>query len=282
MKQTEVPQDNIHTFNGERKALYAFNDNDECVITPSSGWSVEEMATMQAVEEFKRLEKEAYEGFLNQDVSPLAVWMYRRRMSILTLASCMGYWQWKVRSHLKYKNGYPVSEAMAFGIGYGLSFAYLPMVKLDGMPLVAYRMLPRGIIKALTKRLGITLNIKRYSSPLKAQNELIDMVDSGKIVGLQTSVYWLPYFPTEMRFHFNAHNLIVYGREEENFLIGDPVFEHTVSASFNDLTKARFAKGVFAPKGTCYTIGEIPKDINLPKVIKKSIARRDWHRRWWL
>jgi hypothetical protein len=104
MKQTEVPQDNIHTFNGERKALYAFNDNDECVITPSSGWSVEEMATMQAVEEFKRLEKEAYEGFLNQDVSPLAVWMYRRRMSILTLASCMGYWQWKVRSHLKYKN----------------------------------------------------------------------------------------------------------------------------------------------------------------------------------
>jgi hypothetical protein len=176
-----------------------------------------------------------------------------------------------VMSSLLTHNGYPVSEAMAFGIGNGLSFAYLPMVKLDGMPLVAYRMLPRGIIKALTKRLGITLNIKRYSSPLKAQNELIDMVDSGKIVGLQTSVYWLPYFPTEMRFHFNAHNLIVYGREEENFLIGDPVFEHTVSASFNDLTKARFAKGVFAPKGTCYTIGEIPKDIDLSKVIKKSI-----------
>jgi hypothetical protein len=104
MKQTEVPQDNINVLNGERKALYAFDDNGECVITPSSGWSIEEMATMQAVEEFKRLEQEAYLGFLNKDVSSLAVWMYRRRMSIPTLASCMGYWQWKVKLHLKYSN----------------------------------------------------------------------------------------------------------------------------------------------------------------------------------
>lgn len=104
MKQNEVPQDNINIFNGERKALYAFNDNGEYVITPSSGWSVEEMATMQAVEEFKRLEKEAYVGFLNKDISPLGVWMYRRRMSVPTLASCMGYWQWKVKSHMKYNN----------------------------------------------------------------------------------------------------------------------------------------------------------------------------------
>ncbi|MDD5358940.1 MAG: hypothetical protein PHI79_02830 [Sulfurovaceae bacterium] len=104
MKQTEVPQDNTDILNGVRKALYAFDDNGECVITPSSGWSVEEMATMQAVEEFKRLEKEAYLGFLNKDVSPLTVWMYRCRMSIPTLASCMGYWQWKVKSHMKYNN----------------------------------------------------------------------------------------------------------------------------------------------------------------------------------
>lgn len=176
-----------------------------------------------------------------------------------------------VISSLLTHNGYPISEAMAFGIGNGLSFAYLPMVKIDGMPLVAYRMPPRGIIKALTKRLGVVLDIKRYSSPIKAQNELIEMIGDGKIVGLQTSVYWLPYFPSEMRFHFNAHNLIVYGTNEDGFLIGDPVFEHPVSASFEDLTKARFAKGIFAPKGACYTIKNMPTNIDLPKAIKKSI-----------
>lgn len=176
-----------------------------------------------------------------------------------------------VISSLLTHKGYVMSEAMAFGIGNGLSFAYLPMVKIDGMPLIAYRMPPRGIIKTLTKRLGINLDIKRYSNPKKAQDELIDMIDDGKIVGLQTSVYWLPYFPTEMRFHFNAHNLIVYGRDENSFLIGDPVLEHTVSASFDDLTKARFAKGVFAPKGACYTIKKMPENIDLPKAIKKSI-----------
>src|SRR5690606_39888474 len=35
--------------------------------------------------------------------------------------------------------GLPMSEPMAFGLGSGLAFAYLPIVKLSGMPLIAYR-----------------------------------------------------------------------------------------------------------------------------------------------
>ena len=57
----------------------------------------------------------------------------------------------------------PISEAMAFGISAGLTFAYLPIVKLGGMPLIAYRMPPRGIINGLTKRLGITMASETFS-----------------------------------------------------------------------------------------------------------------------
>lgn len=169
--------------------------------------------------------------------------------------------------------GYPISEAMAFGIGNGLTFAYLPFIKLDGMPLVAYRMPPKNIIKTVKKRLGLSVVMKKYSNPQSAREDLVSLLEAGKLVGLQTSVFWLPYFPPEMRFHFNAHNLLVYGKNAEGFLISDPVFEHPVEVEFGALDKARFAKGVFAPKGACYYIDGMPEAIDLAKAIKASIKK---------
>jgi hypothetical protein len=178
-----------------------------------------------------------------------------------------------VVSALLTHGGYPISEAMAFGIGNGLTFAYLPIVKIDGMPLVAYRMPPKSILKAVVNRLGLDVKIKKYSNPKSAQDDLIKMLDEGKLVGLQTSVYWLPYFPPEMRFHFNAHNLVVFGKSDTKFFISDPVFEHPVEVEYNALDKARFARGVFAPKGACYMIEKIPAEIDLSKAIKTAIKR---------
>jgi hypothetical protein len=178
-----------------------------------------------------------------------------------------------VISSLLTHGGYPISEAMAFGIGNGLTFAFLPIIKIDGMPLVAYRMPPKSIFKTLSKRLGVKVALKKYSNPTDAKEDLMAMLDAGKLVGLQTSVYYLPYFPPEMRFHFNAHNLLVYSKDENGFLISDPVFEHPVRVDFDGLDKARFARGVFAPKGACYTIEKIPESIDLTKAIKKAIHR---------
>jgi hypothetical protein len=96
----------------------------------------------------------------------------------------------------------------------------------------------------------------------------------GHIVGLQTSVYWLPYFPEDMRFHFNAHNLTVYGKNEQgDYLISDPVFEEVVTCSPESLERARFAKGALAPKGLMYILGEVPDNIELAPQIYKSIKK---------
>lgn len=102
MRENEVPQDNILIYNGVKKAIYASRENGEYTITPSSGWEIEEMATLQAVDEFRRLEREAYTDFLEHRASALAVWMYRRRMSLKTLCECSGIWQWQLKRHLKY------------------------------------------------------------------------------------------------------------------------------------------------------------------------------------
>ena len=88
---------------------------------------------------------------------------------------------------------------------------------------------------------------------------------------MQTSVYWLPYFPDDMRFHFNAHNLIVYGKEGDDYLISDPVFESPVRCHKDDLKKARFAKGALAPKGMMYYPEYIPSMIDWERIIPKAI-----------
>ena len=168
--------------------------------------------------------------------------------------------------------GINMSEPMAFGLSSALNFAYLPFIKVGGQPLMAYRMPPRFIIKTLCKRLGIKLKQQKFRSEQAGLEALEAALAQGHIVGLQTSVFWLPYFPDEMRFHFNAHNLVVYGKQGEEFLLSDPVVEYPVSCHQRDLQKARFAKGALAAKGNMYYPITKPDHIDYPKLIRKAIA----------
>jgi len=163
-----------------------------------------------------------------------------------------------VMSNMLGHYGFPLSEAMVFGLSSSLSFAYLPFLKIGGLPLIAYRMPPKAIIKGLQKPLGLKMRFETFRSPQKGVARLNELLDEGKLVGLQTSVYWLPYFPDDLRFHFNAHNLLTFGRDGDNYLISDPVVETVVSCPAIDLQKARFAKGVLAPKGLIYYPSELP------------------------
>ncbi|MDP2747424.1 BtrH N-terminal domain-containing protein [Pseudomonas sp.] len=167
--------------------------------------------------------------------------------------------------------GLPISEPMAFGLASGLAFAYLPIVKLSGMPLIAYRMPPKHLIKTLSKRLGAKLHTRTFGDPEQGRRELDAALDSGRLAGLQSSVFWLPYFPPEMRFHFNAHNLLAYGREGNDYLISDPVFEEPVRCAAEDLQKARFAKGALAAKGLMYWLDDVPLEQDWNKLIRQSV-----------
>ena len=169
--------------------------------------------------------------------------------------------------------GLPLSEAMVFGLAQGLMFAYLPFIKMGGMPLIAYRSRPKAIIKGLQKNLGIKMKMQTFSHPEKGTKALDLLLEQGEIVGAQTSVFWLPYFPPEMRFHFNAHNLIIYRKEVDDYLISDPVFEEPVRCTTQALQKARFVQGVMAPKGLLYFPVHVPETINYAVVIPKAIKK---------
>lgn len=177
-----------------------------------------------------------------------------------------------VMANLLTHAGLPMSEPMAFGLASGLAFAYLPIVKLGGMPLIAYRMPPKHIIKTLSKRLGARLQMATFRRPEEGRLALDRALDQGKLIGLQSSVFWLPYFPPEMRFHFNAHNLLAYGREGDEYLLSDPVFEEPVRCASADLQKARFAKGALAGNGLLYWIEDVPTEQDWERLIRQSLV----------
>ena len=180
-----------------------------------------------------------------------------------------------VMSTLLKSHGVDFNEAMVFGLASALTFVYIPLVKINGMPLISYRMPPHSIIKKVSKLLKVRLKIQKFRSSEIGQQALDKALAENKLVGLQTSVFWLPYFPPEMRFHFNAHNLIVYGKEQNDYLISDPVFESMQRCATEDLQRARFVRGVLAPKGLMYYFENQPNlvQIDLPTLIHKAIRK---------
>lgn len=178
-----------------------------------------------------------------------------------------------VISGLLRHQGSTVSEPMVFGIGSGLLFCHVPFLMVDQAPAFTYRSMPGTIFRSFTKRTGIKIEQRKFRDEREAQRALDASLGQGRPVGLQVGVYNLPYFPPEYRFHFNAHNLIVYGKQGDRYLISDPVMEGVTELSAAELEKVRFAKGAFAPKGQLYYPVSVPAEVDWEKAIHRGLAR---------
>ena len=176
-----------------------------------------------------------------------------------------------VASNLLKFNGLEISEPMVFGIGSGLFFVYLPFIKVNYAPAISYRPMPGTIFNRLSKRLGLKIKRQRFSNEASAVKALDENLKNNIPSGLQVGVYNLTYFPDEYRFHFNAHNLVVYGKTDTDYLISDPVMEHVTTLTHDELNKVRFAKGAFAPRGQMYYPIQIPSNVDLKSAIIKGI-----------
>jgi len=168
--------------------------------------------------------------------------------------------------------GLEISEPMAFGIGGGLFFVYLPFIKAQEAPMFAFRTIAGKIFRNTTGRLGAdTVMIKKYKDPVKAMDELDRNIEKGIPTGVQVGTFHLRYFPPEYRLHFNFHNVVVFGRENGVYHIGEPVREKTQLLLKEDLQKARFARGAFGPHGKMYYIRSVPKNPDIKKAIFSGI-----------
>ena len=172
-----------------------------------------------------------------------------------------------------------MTEPMAFGIGSGLFYVQLPFLKINNGPAIAFRTMPGLIFKRTCTALGIPVVRKKFGSKEAGKKYLDECLERGQVVGCQVGVYYLTYFPKEYRFHFNAHNMIVFGKEGDRYMISDPVMETVTSLSDYELERVRFAKGPFAPHGQIYypAATKIITDEVMKKAIVTGIKRNVNH-----
>jgi len=176
---------------------------------------------------------------------------------------------------LKFNGIHQINEPLAFGIGSGLFYIYIPFMKVNGGPAIAFRTMPGMIFKRTCAALGVPIVRRKFRSRANAEKQLLEYISAGQPVGCQVGVYYLTYFPKEYRFHFNAHNLVVFGKEGDQYLVSDPVMETTTTLSAYELERVRFAKGPLAPNGQLYyplKTGDVTSDI-IRKAIVKGIKR---------
>lgn len=170
-----------------------------------------------------------------------------------------------------------MTEPLAFGIGSGLFFVYVPFLKINGGPAIAFRSFPGIIFKQTCQSLRIPVTRKKFNSHEAAQLFLDQRLAEDRAVGCQVGVYYLPYFPKEYRFHFNAHNLIVYEKEKDHYLVSDPIMETVASLSEYELERVRFAKGALAPRGQLYypsiQAGQTIDDGTMKQAIRSGIKK---------
>lgn len=160
-----------------------------------------------------------------------------------------------------------MTEPLAFGLGSGIFYIHIPFLKMNGGPAISFRSMPGSIFKRTCKVLNITSKHKRFRNISNAEKYLNNKISEGLVVGCQVGVFNLTYFPVEYRFHFNAHNIIVYDKTDDIYKISDPVMEKTTYLSIADLNKVRFSHGFLAPRGHVYF------PINIPEITEKTLQK---------
>ena len=101
MKISEVPQDEIKTMQGVKKALYAVDERGEYTRTATRGWEAEEIVLTQVIDDFEGKAKAAADRVKRGETSPIEYFMSKKWMDPLTLAQAMGLYGWKVKRHFK-------------------------------------------------------------------------------------------------------------------------------------------------------------------------------------
>jgi len=169
--------------------------------------------------------------------------------------------------------GLNLTESMVFGISGSLFFSYLPIVKLQFAPLFSYRSMPGQIFSRANKYLGVTMKVEKFKNPVDSMNALDAQISKGNPVGLQVGIYHLAYWPPEYKQHYNMHNMVIYGKEDNEYLVSDTVLQEVQRISYDNLMKVRYPKGPFSPNGKMYYPVNVPKNIDINAAIVKGLKK---------
>ena len=166
--------------------------------------------------------------------------------------------------------GIELSEPMLFGLGEGLSFIYWNMRTMD-FPFLGGRIKTDLLTQHICANLGLQLSVHETSSKAKAWQNVKELLDAGRSVGLKLDAYYLEYFTNP--FHFAGHYVAIYGYDDDHaYLVDTRQQGGKVRTSLASLALARAEKGPMSSKNLYYTIGRCETDFNLKKAVLTAIT----------
>ncbi|MCE3266694.1 MAG: hypothetical protein K0S15_1403 [Solirubrobacterales bacterium] len=135
-------------------------------------------------------------------------------------------------------HGCEISEEMAFGLGAGAAFFYVP---LDGQS-------PSRFTNGRTARLeenfleltGAPLRLRTDPDPDRCWQLARADVNDGRPVLLLTDLYYLDHYGTSA--HFPGHAVVLAGYDSQNAWLSDTGFEELQSTRLEHLAQARHSK----------------------------------------
>jgi hypothetical protein len=166
--------------------------------------------------------------------------------------------------------GADVGEPMIFGVSGTLFFGYFHSAMFP-FPTFVLRHKPGKIRINAARRLGAEFTVRRFRSPESATAELDALLDKGIPVGVQADFFYMDYIPEYARAHFNAHYIIVVGKEDNEYLVSDSYAPQLARISPKALQRGRFAKGAFAPRGLIFYPERVTQDIDYERAITEGI-----------
>jgi len=170
--------------------------------------------------------------------------------------------------HAKFK----ITEPMAFGIGSGITFAYLFFAKgAGGMPVTGLR-LPMGtVINNVADRIGINIFRKKFKSTNEAMQLANEKIDQGIPVTLSVDMFYMKYLPVIMQIHIPFHFIVLVGRDDTHYYVSDPYFQGIGKITKEELRLAWDTNSLLAKDNFLAYVVDTPKEVDWKKPILKSI-----------
>ena len=162
-----------------------------------------------------------------------------------------------------------LSEPMLFGLGQGLGFIFWNMKTMD-FPFIGGRVKTDLLTQNIARNLKLELTVKETSSPQKAWDNVKQLIDNGKVVGLKLDCFHLEYFSKP--FHFAGHYTAIYGYDNGNaFLVDTKQQGGQVKTSLTSLSKARAEKGPMSSKNLYYVLSKTNEKFEIKSAILNAI-----------
>jgi Domain of unknown function (DUF4872)/Butirosin biosynthesis protein H, N-terminal len=137
-------------------------------------------------------------------------------------------------------------------------------------PFIGGRVKPDVLTQNIARNLNLELTVKETTSTQKAWDNVKELIDKGRAVGLKLDCFHLQYFSKP--FHFAGHYTALYGYDNENaFLVDTKQQGKQVKTTLKSLALARAEKGPMSSKNLYYTLHKTNKKFDLKTAIVTAI-----------